>query len=110
MKTVYFGTHDGLVLTEDAVAGEQALSSGRAFKAETPDISSWRLSLNLVTKVVTVYGGVEKNDAQAIQQKADEDTALRAAEKAAETLMNKNAERDGVRAKELRKQLLASKS
>jgi hypothetical protein len=110
MKTVYFGTHDGLVLTEDAVAGEQALSSGRAFKIETPDISSWRLSLNLSTKVVTVYGGVEKNDAQAIQQKADEDTALRAAEKAAQILMSKNAERDAVRAKELRKQLLASKS
>ena len=110
MKTVYFGTHDGLVLTEDAVAGEQALSSGRAFKAETPDISSWRLSLNLVTKVVTVYGGVEKNDAQAIQQKADEDTALRAAEKAAQDLANKEIYKAAEREKELRKQLLASKS
>ena len=110
MKTVYFGTHDGLVLTEDAVAGEQALSSGRAFKAETPDISSWRLSLNLVTKVVTVYGGVEKNDAQAIQQKVGEDVTLRANEKTAETLMNKSNEKAAFVAKELRKQLLASKS
>ena len=110
MKTVYFGTHDGLVLTEYAIAGEQALNSGKAFKAETPDISSWRLSLNLVTKVVTVYGGVEKNDAQAIQQKADEDTALRATEKAALVLREKEIYKAAEREKELRKQLLASKS
>jgi hypothetical protein len=110
MKTVYFGTHDGLVLTENTVAGEQALSSGRAFKAETPDISSWRLSLNLVTKEVTVYGVIEKNDAQAIQQKADEDAALRAAEKAAEDLANKEIYKAAEREKERRKQLLASKS
>ena len=110
MKTVYFGTHDGLVLTENTVAGEQALSSGKAFKAETPDVSSWRLSLNLVTKVVTVYGGVEKTEAQAIQQKADEDTALRAAEKAALVLREKEIYKTAEREKELRKQLLASKS
>ena len=110
MKTVYFGTHDGLVLTENAIAGEQALYSGKAFKAETPDISSWRLSLNLVTKVVTVYGGVEKNDAQAIQQKADETTALRTAEKAAENLANKVMYKKAEQEKEARKQLLASKS
>ena len=110
MKTVYFGTHDGLVLTEDAIAGEQALSSGKAFKAETPEVSSWRLSLNLVTKVVTVYGGVEKTEAQAIQQKADEDTALRAAEKAASDLREKEVYKAEELKKELRKQLLASKS
>jgi hypothetical protein len=110
MKTVYFGTHDGLVLTEDAVAGEQALSSGRAFKAETPDVSSWRLSLNIVTKEVIVYGGVEKTEAQAIQQKNDEAVALQSAQNAASILMIKNNERDTARAKELRKQLLASRS
>ena len=110
MKTVYFATHDGLVLTENTVAGEEALRQGKAFKAETPDVSSWRLSLNLVTKEVTVYGGIEKNDAQAIQQKAGEDTALRAAEKAAEDLKNKQIYKAAEREKELRKQLLASKS
>lgn len=110
MKTVYFGTHDGLVLTEDAVAGEQALSSGRAFKAETPDVSSWRLSLNLVTKEVTVYGGIEKTEAQAIQQQRDDAVALQRTQNAEQQLMMKNNERTDARAKELRKQLLASKS
>jgi hypothetical protein len=110
MKTVYFATHDGLVLTEDAVAGEQALSSGRAFKAETPDVSSWRLSLNIVTKEVIVYGGVEKTEAQAITQKNDEARALQSTQNAEQILMMKNNERDNARAKELRKQLLASKS
>jgi len=110
MKTVYFGTHDGLVLTEDAVAGEQALSSGRAFKAETPDVSSWRLNLNLVTKEVTVYGGVDKTEAQAITQKNDEARALQATLNSAQQLSMKNNERDDARARELRKQLLASKS
>jgi hypothetical protein len=110
MKTVYFATHDGLVLTEDTVAGEEAVSSGRAFKAETPDVSSWRLSLNLVTKEVIVYGGVEKNEAQAIQQKQDEAVALQSTQNSAHQLLMKNNERDGARAKELRKQLLASKS
>jgi hypothetical protein len=110
MKTVYFGTHDGLVLTEDAVAGEQALSSGRAFKVETPDVSSWRLSLNLVTKVVTVYGGVEKTEEQAVQQKATEATTLQATQNSAQQLAMKNNERNEARARELRKQLLASKS
>ena len=110
MKTVYFGTHDGLVLTENTVAGEQALSSGKAIKVETPEVSSWRLSLNLITKEVIVYGGVEKTEAQAIQQKADEDTALRAAEKAARDLREKEAHKAEEIKKELRKQLLASQS
>jgi hypothetical protein len=110
MKTVYFATHDGLVLTEDTVAGEEAIKSGRAFKAEAPDVSSWRLSLDIVTKVVTVYGGVEKTEAQAIQQKVDEATALQLSNRTANSLENKNIEKRSAAEKELRKQLLASKS
>jgi hypothetical protein len=110
MKTVYFATHDGLVLTENTVAGEEALRQGKAFKAETPDVSSWRLSLNLVTKEVTVYGGVEKTEAQAITQKTTEATTLQATQNSSQQLLMKNNERDAARARELRKQLLASKS
>ena len=110
MKTVYFATHDGLVLTENTVAGEEALRQGKAFKAETPDVSSWRLSLNLVTKEVIVYGGIEKTEAQAIQQQKDDAVALQRTQNAEQQLMMKNSERADARAKELRKQLLASKS
>lgn len=110
MKTVYFGTHDGLVLTENTVAGEEAVNSGRAFKVETPNVSSWRLSYDVVTKEVTIYGGVEKTEEQAILQQSAEAKELQSAQNATYQLMMKDNEKNEVRAKELRKQLLASKS
>ena len=70
MHTIYFNTHYGLVFSENAVAGEEAVSQGRAIAVEVPEnISTWRLSLNLATRTVVIYGGVEKTEEQAIQQK-----------------------------------------
>lgn len=110
MKTVYFNVHDGLVFSENSTAGEEALSKGRAFKALAPDnIESWRLSYDVVTRVVSVYGGVEKTEQQAIQQKNDEATSLAVNEKAAGNLSLKNNEKSEALAKEVRKQLLAQK-
>lgn len=111
MKIVYFNTHDGLVFSENAVAGEEAVSQGRAIAAEVPEnISTWRLSLNIVTRTVVIYGGVEKTEEQAIQQREQEASAVAAADREAAALLQKNNERDEARRKELRKQLLASRS
>lgn len=111
MKIVYFNTHDGLVFSENAVAGEEAVSQGRALAVEVPEnISTWRLSLNIVTRSVNVYGGVEKSEEQAIQQKNEEANAIAEADKLAAALLMKNNEREEARRKELRKQLLASRS
>ena len=82
MAIKYFNTHDGSILTDKTAAGEEAVRQGRAIAINCPDnIESWRLKANLSTSQVIVYGGIEKNDAQAIQQKADEDTAKAAREK-----------------------------
>jgi len=111
MKTIYFNTHDGLVFSENAVAGEEAVSQGRAIAAEVPEnISNWRLSLNIVTRTVVIYGGVEKTEEQAIQQKNDESNSAGLVDREAGALLLKNNERDEARKKELRKQLLASRS
>ena len=111
MHTIYFNTHYGLVFSENAVAGEEAVSQGRAIAVEVPEnISTWRLSLNLATRTVVIYGGVEKTEEQAIQQKNNESNAAGLVDREASALLLKNNERDGARKKELRKQLLASKS
>jgi hypothetical protein len=111
MKTIYFNTHDGLVFSENAVAGEEAVSQGRAIAAEVPEnISNWRLSLNIVTRTVVIYGGVEKTEEQAIQQKNNESNSAGLVDREAGALLLKNNERDEARKKELRKQLLASRS
>ena len=82
MAIKYFNTHDGLILTDKTAAGEEAVRNGRAIAINCPDnIESWRLKANLTTSEVIVYGGTEKTEAQAIQQKADEDTAKAAREK-----------------------------
>jgi hypothetical protein len=82
MAIKYFNTHDGSILTDKTAAGEEAVRQGRAIAINCPDnIESWRLKANLSTSQVIVFGGVEKTEAQAIQQKADEDTAKAAREK-----------------------------
>ena len=82
MAIKYFNTFDGLILTDKTAAGEEAVRNGRAIAINCPDnIESWRLKANLTTSEVIVYGGTEKTEAQAIQQKADEDTAKAAREK-----------------------------
>jgi len=82
MAIKYFNSHDGSILTDKTAAGEEAVRQGRAIAINCPDnIESWRLKANLSTSQVIVYGGIEKNDAQAIQQKADEDRAKAATEK-----------------------------
>ena len=110
MKTVYFNVHDGLVFSEDSIAGEEALSRGRALKALAPDnIESWRLSYDVVTRVVNVYGGVEKTNEQAAAQQTAEASARAIVEKDAGNLLMKNNEKTGELAKEARKQLLITK-
>ena len=110
MKTVYFNVHDGLVFSEDSIAGEEALSRGRALKALAPDnIESWRLSYDVVTRVVSVYGGVEKTNEQAAAQQTAEASARAIVEKDAGNLLMKNSEKTGALEKEARKQLLITK-
>jgi hypothetical protein len=110
MKTVYFNVHDGLVFSEDSIAGEEALSRGRALKALAPDnIESWRLSYDVVTRVVNVYGGVEKTNEQAAAQQTAEASARAIVEKDAGNLLMKNNEKTEALAKEARKQLLITK-
>ena len=110
MKTVYFNVHDGLVFSEDSIAGEEALSRGRALKALAPDnIESWRLSYDVVTRVVNVYGGVEKTNEQAAAQQTAEASARAIVEKDAGNLLMKNNEKTGALEKEARKQLLITK-
>jgi hypothetical protein len=76
MAIKYFNTFDGLILTDKTDAGQEAVRQGRAIAINCPDnIESWRLKANLSTNQVIVYGGVEKNEAQAIQQKHDESAA-----------------------------------
>ena len=76
MAIKYFNTHDGLILTDKTAAGEEAVRNGRAIAINCPDnIESWRLKANLTTSEVIVYGGTEKTEAQALQQKADEGAA-----------------------------------
>jgi hypothetical protein len=73
MAVTYFNISDGSVLTDKVEAGEEAVRSGRAIRLTAPDnIESWRLSANLQTSQVIVYGGIEKNEEQAIQQKMEE--------------------------------------
>ena len=110
MKTVYFNVHDGLVFSENSIAGEEALSRGRALKALAPDnIESWRLSYDVVTRVVNVYGGVEKTNEQAAAQQTAEASARAIVEKDAGNLLMKNNEKTEALAKEARKQLLITK-
>ena len=110
MKTVYFNVHDGLVFSENSIAGEEALSRGRALKALAPDnIESWRLSYDVVTRVVNVYGGVEKTNEQAAAQQTAEASARLTTDKDAGNLLIKNNEKTDALAKEARKQLLATK-
>jgi hypothetical protein len=72
MKIIYFNVHDGSPLTENVIAGEEALNGGRAFKAEAPDnISNWRLKYDVISKKVEIFGGVEKNEEQALKLKED---------------------------------------
>ena len=82
MAIKYFNSHDGSILTDKTAAGEEAVRQGRAIAINCPDnIESWRLKANLSTSQVIVYGGIEKTEAQAIQQKADEDAAKAATDK-----------------------------
>ena len=82
MAIKYFNTHDGSILTDKTDAGEEAVRQGRAIAINCPDnIESWRLKANLSTSQVIVFGGVEKTEAQAIQQQDDERTAVALANK-----------------------------
>jgi hypothetical protein len=82
MAIKYFNTHDGSILTDKTAAGQEAVRQGRAIAINCPDnIEHWRLKANLSTSQVIVYGGVEKTEAQAQQQRADEGAAESAANK-----------------------------
>jgi hypothetical protein len=82
MAIKYFNTHDGSILTDKTAAGQEAVRQGRAIAINCPDnIEHWRLKANLSTSQVIVFGGVEKTEAQAQQQRADE--------RAAEAVANK---------------------
>jgi len=82
MAIKYFNSNDGSILTDKTAAGEEAVRNGRAISINCPDnIESWRLKANLSTSEVIVFGGIEKTEAQAIQQKNDESTAETVAKK-----------------------------
>jgi hypothetical protein len=88
MAIIYFNTHDGSVLTDKTAAGEEARNQGRAIAINCPDnIEHWRLKANLSTSQVIVFGGVEKTEAQAQQQRDTERTADALARKEAADLL-----------------------
>jgi hypothetical protein len=88
MAIKYFNTHDGSILTDKTAAGEEAVRQGRAIAINCPDnIESWRLKANLSTSQVIVYGGTEKTEVQAQQQRDTERTAETAANKEAADLL-----------------------
>jgi hypothetical protein len=72
MGIIYFNTHDGSVLTDKTVAGQEAARQGKAIAISCPDnIEHWRLKANLETQEVVVFGGIERNEAQAVQYKLE---------------------------------------
>ena len=81
---IYYFTLKGEPFTGNTTTGDDAVAKGNAIKVDNvPDgIESWRLSIDPATLAVTVYGGVEKDEAAAQAQKEAERTAL-AAEQAA---------------------------
>lgn len=81
---IYYFTLKGEPFTANTVTGDDAVAKGNAIKVDNvPDgIESWRLSIDPATKAVTVFGGVEKDEAAAQAQKEEERIAL-AAEQAA---------------------------
>lgn len=82
MAILYFNTHDGSILTDKTAAGEEAVRQGRAISINAPDnIEHWRLKANLETREVIVFGGLERNEAQAVQYKLDLAQAKAIAEK-----------------------------
>lgn len=111
MKTVYFNVHDGSPLTENITAGEEALNQNKAFKAEVQDnISSWRLKYDIITRQVIVYGGVEKNEEQAIQQKMEEDRIKSEQENEQKEILRKENEKREYLLRVARRNLLNSQS
>lgn len=110
MKIAYFNIHNGLIFSENAIAGEEAVKQNMAVAAEIPEnISSWRLSYDIITRTVNVFGGVEKNEEQALKQKEDEDLALHKANKANDEQYNKNSELQELIKREARRKLLDKK-
>lgn len=81
---IYYFTLKGEPFTGNTVSGDDAVTKGVAIKVDNvPDgIESWRLSIDPATKAVTVFGGVEKDEAAAQAQKEEERLAKAAAEAA----------------------------
>jgi len=111
MKIAYFNIHNGLIFSENAIAGEEAVKQNMAVAAEIPEnISSWRLSYDIITRTVNVFGGVEKNEEQALKQKEDEHIIETKENKAKNDQFNKNSELEELIKRAARKKLLDSKS
>ncbi len=82
MTIKYFNIHDGSILTSKVDAGEQAVGQGRAIKIDCPDnIEEWRLSVNLETREVIIYGGIGRNNLQAVEYQTTLSIAKAAADK-----------------------------
>jgi len=111
MKIAYFNIHNGLIFSENAIAGEEAVKQNMAVAAEIPEnISSWRLSYDIITRTVNVFGGVEKNEEQALKQQEDETLILAKKNKAADDQFAKNSELEELIKRAARRKLLDSKS
>jgi len=82
---IYYFTLKGEPFTGNTVTGEDAVAKGNAIKIDNvPDgIESWRLSIDPATRAVTVFGGVERDEAAAQALKEEERIARAAAENAA---------------------------
>jgi len=73
MAITYFNTHDGSVLTNDTVAGKEAVAQGRAVSAEvTENVESWRMRYDLNEKKAVIYAQ-GKTEEEAIKQKEEDD-------------------------------------
>ena len=70
MAIKYFNIHDGSILTSKVDAGTEAVNQGRAIAISCPEnIEDWRLKANLETREVVVFGGLQRNEEQAVTYK-----------------------------------------
>ena len=91
MATYYFKVGTGEPFTDNAVAGDDAVTRGQAVKTTSApaSVESWRMKFNFTTNSVDVYEDGKSNDDAQIAKKAAID-----AQAASESATLKQAQKD----------------
>ena len=91
MARTYYFTNNGEPFSPNAETGDDAVSKGNAIKIDNvPDgIEAWRLSINPETKVLTVFGGADADEATALAAKEQAGVDEEAANKTKAEDLNK---------------------